>query len=109
MSKILVQGKQSFDGKENRPTSEPVCSNATTLSAVSVRSLPTAPRSGAVLGSLFSGLGNCNITISPQNFTVNVGFTSNDASLVSTAIAPAAELDIAGLLHGVDLDAFFRM
>ena len=43
---------------------------ATTLcnSAASVRSLPSAPSSGAILGSLFSGLGNCNITSSPQKF-----------------------------------------
>ena len=40
---------------------------ATTLcnSAASVRSLPTAPSSGAILGSLFSGLGNCNIWALP--------------------------------------------
>ena len=28
--------------------------------------------SGTVLGSLFSGLSNCSVNISPQNFVVNV-------------------------------------
>ena len=69
VSKILVQGKQSFSGKENIPESEQIPQNSALspcMSSVSVGSLPAAPSSGAVLGSLFSGLGNCNITISPR-------------------------------------------
>ena len=32
--------------------------------------------SGTVLGSLFSGLSNCSMNISPQNFVVNVNSPS---------------------------------
>ena len=38
----------------------------------------------------------------------NLGSTCNDASLVSTSVAPAAELDVDGPLRGVDLDQFLR-
>ena len=110
VSKILVQGKQSFDGKENEPTSEAIHSNTPSLcNAASVGSLPTARTSGASLGSLFSGLGNCNITISPQNFTVNVGSTSHDASSLSSRSvgAGADQLDINSLMQGFDLKEFW--
>ena len=33
---------------------------------------PLQQWSGTVLGSLFSGLNNCSVNISPQNFVVNV-------------------------------------
>ena len=75
---------------------------------LSVGSLPAAPSSGAVLGSLFSGLGNSNITISLQNFTVSVGLTYNASSVASSSRcinhSAATDLDVDSLMDGFDLD-----
>ena len=102
VSKILVQ---SFDGKENRPTSQPMRSSLCN-SGASAGSLPSTSRSsGAILGSLFSGLGNCNITISPQTFTVNVGSASRDTSIASQCVAET-DRDIHSLMQGFDLEEF---
>ena len=48
---------------------------------------------GAMLGSLFSGLSNCTVNISPQNFVVNV-------NPPSTPYIP----EVDGLLDGIELD-----
>ena len=81
VSKVLVQGSSD---KENAPKSE----------NVAVRAPPIKPAvSSNVFGSIFSDVHNCNITISPQNFSVNVcnGPTHSD-------------VDVNALLHGIDLD-----
>ena len=104
VSKILVQGKQSFHGKANRPTSQPMRSSLCN-SGASVGSLPSTSRSSG--GSLFSGLGNCNI-ISPQNFTVNVGTASRDTSIASQCVAET-DRDIHSLMQGFDLEEFLSM
>ena len=46
-----------------------------------------------MLGSLFSGLNNCSVNISPQNFVVNVN------PLPSVPYAP----DVESLLDGIEL------
>ena len=108
VSKILVQGKQSFEWKENRPTSQPMRSSLCN-SGASVGSLPSTSRtSGAILGSLFSGLANCNITISPQTFTVNVGSASRDTSIASQCVAET-DIDIHSLMQGFDLEEFLSV
>ena len=81
-----MQGKSSYDGKENRPVS--AASNTSTSVLPTPRQVPSA-----FFGSLFSGARNCNITISPQNFTVNVGSTSHDASLASTSSRSISGVD----------------
>ena len=47
---------------------------------------------GTMLGSLFSGLSNCTVNISPQNFIVNVNPPS------------AAHASVDGLLGGIELE-----
>ena len=95
-----MQGKQSFDGKENRPTSQPMRSSLCN-SGASVGSLPSTSRSsGAILGSLFLGLGNCNM-ISPKNFTVNVGSASRDTSIASQCVV---DIDLCRILSFCPLE-----
>ena len=104
VSKVLMQGKSSYDGKENRPVS--AASNTSTSVLPTPRQVPSA-----FLGLLFSGARNCNITISPQNFTVNVGSTSHDASLASTSSRSIGgvddQLDLNSLMQGFDVDEFW--
>ena len=58
----LVQGDNEFQkGKENTPVSN-------RKENIPVQMCPTVTCSSNVFGSLFSGVNNCNITISPQNF-----------------------------------------
>ena len=53
-------------------------------------------RHGASMcNSLFSGLSNCNVTISPQNFTVNIS---------PTATTQSPEYDVKHLLGGIELE-----
>ena len=55
-----------------------------------------------VMGSLFSSLHGCNITISPQNFSVNIGCTSN----TQAANVQAPEIDFDDLFRGIDMEIF---
>ena len=73
VSKILVQG---MSNKENYPEKS--------SSKLSSTSTP------GVVGSIFSGVSNCTITISPQNFSVNVA---------------NSDIDVKSLLQGIDLDS----
>ena len=80
---VLVQGEEF--GKKNVPA-------------------PTNPiqqkiRHGASMcNSLFSGFSNCNVTISPQNFTVNIS---------PTATTQSPEYDVKHLLGGIELEDLF--
>ena len=114
VSRVLMQGKSSFDGKENQPVAMATTSvpTAQQIRGPTFPTLPTSqPLPSAFLGSLFSGVGNCNITISPQNFTVNVGSANHDSSLASTSSrsigSVSDHLDLDSLMHGFDLDEFW--
>ena len=67
LSKVLVEGKENFD-ISNVSREASVYKAPTNPAANSVQQCPSN-----TLGSIFSGLNNCNITISPQNFIVQVG------------------------------------
>ena len=68
VSNILVQGtKEYHPGKENAPVSAPVSAPTQLHPPATV-----ADCASNVFGSLFSHVNNCNITISPQCFSVNV-------------------------------------
>ena len=83
VSSVLIRGKQRFDqGQENVP--------------VPVAHAPSVVKSD-VFGSLFSGVTKCNVTFSPQNFTVNVCSSSISQPLSEP------EPDLQGLLDGLDL------
>ena len=94
VSKVLVQGAVN---KENTPQignhrMQRVSSNVTPQ----MGNHPMQRVSSNVLGSVFSGVSNCSINISPHNFTVNVCSTSQSAP----------EFDVNALLQGVDLETF---
>ena len=78
MSKVLVQGIRN---KENDVPSK----GAYPVKAYS---------SLNVFGSLFSGVSNCTINTSPQNFSVNVGSSSH------------SDFDVKSLMQGIDLESF---
>ena len=80
VSRVLVQGRQSFEQRTKHS-----------------ESLHTA--SSSVIGSLFSGLTNCTVTISPQNFIVN----ATPMPAQSTEVA----IDTTELLRGLDVNEFF--
>ena len=82
VSKVLVQGSSD---KENAPKSE----------NVPVRAHPMKPVSSNVFGSIFSSVNNCTITISPQNFSVNVYNAQTNP-----------DVDVNALLHCIDLETF---
>ena len=94
---ILVQGKKSFADEMDEE-------NAGGSSSVALEQKPVYPVQqahvlaptqqqccGTMLGSLFSGLSNCTVNISPQNFIVNVN-------------PPAAHASVDGLLDGIELE-----
>ena len=56
--------------------------------------------SPSVFGSLFSGLNNCNVTVSPQNLIVNVG-TSNPKSNFGSSVSSDP---VSNLLDGISLE-----
>ena len=72
-SRVLMQGKSSCDDKENQP----VATATTSVSSAQQILGPTFPTSrplpSAFWDSRFSGVGNCNIKLSPQNSTVMSG------------------------------------
>ena len=86
VSRILVQGKESFTDKENQNLSE-----QPTISGVR--------NATNHVGSLFSNtsLSNCTITISPQNMVLNVS---------STVSGPAPSRDFNYLFEGVSMEEF---
>ena len=106
VSGILVQGKRSFaeevDKKNAGYPGLRTCSCSIAHEQVRKPGYPVqqaciaAPLqqqwSGTVLGSLFSGLNNCSMNISPQNFVVNV-------NPPSVPYAP----DVESLLDGIEL------
>ena len=95
VSKVLVQGDNEFQkGKKNTPVSNG-------KENIHVQMCPTVTCSSNVFGSLFSGVNNCNITISPQNFSVNVCSSSSTSSLKHD------DIDIDTLFSGVDVDQLF--
>ena len=101
VSGILVQGRKSFVDevdKENSATADttPMLPPLPTppTSATSSFILPPCATSGSnVACSLFSGLNNCTLNISPQNFIVNVS---------PPAVSHAQSVD--GLLQGIQLE-----
>ena len=62
VSRVLLQGER-FE-KENTNPQQSSCMSSAVCSSNMV--------SPNVFGSLFSGLNNCNVTLSPQNLIVNV-------------------------------------
>ena len=74
VSKVLVQGARQTVEKENIPTK----GNG-----------PVNP----VFNSTFSGVNNCTINISPQNFFVNV-------------CSASPNIDVNALFKGIDIDKF---
>jgi hypothetical protein len=77
VSKVLVQGTAN---KENDVPSK--------------GAYPVKSSSPNAFGSLFSGLSNCTINISPQNFSVNVCSNSH------------SDIDVKSLFQGIDLETF---
>ena len=80
MPRILVHGQDSFyplDKENARPTGPQV-----------------KPSGSNMLGSLFSSVSDCHITIEPCNFVVQVGPATH------------ASTDLKYLLDGVDMDEF---
>ena len=55
------------------------------------------------MGSFFSGLSNCSITILPQNLTINNHMPSDPLS----SSKQEADVDVNVLLDGIDLDQLF--
>ena len=75
---ILVQGKRSFAEEVDKENAGGSCSIAQVrkpgypVQKACIAAPLQQQWSGTVLGSLFSGLNNCSVNISPQNFVVNV-------------------------------------
>lgn len=96
VSKILVQGasnKENIPSKDIHPVTSShhhISQSSTPISSTPLSSTPN------FLGSLFSGVSNCTINISPQNFNVNVGSNSHSDSHSDT--------NVKSLLQGIDLD-----
>ena len=71
---IVVQGKRLFAEEVDRENNSGSCSIAGVCKSGYVQACTTAPLqqqwSGTVLGSLFSGLSNCSVNISSQNFVM---------------------------------------
>ena len=88
VSRVLIQGKESFTDKENQS-----CSKQPTSTIPGVRNA-TNP-----VGALFSNtsLSNCTINISPQNMVLTVG---------STVSGPAPSRDFNYLFDGVSMEEF---
>ena len=80
---MLVQGSCN---KENAPKSGNVAMRATPMKP---------PASPNVFSSIFSNVHNCNLTISPQNLSVNV-----------CNVPTHSDVDVNALLHGIDMDTF---
>ena len=76
VSKVLVQGAQETSEKEN----------------ISGKRNGPVPLSS----SIFSGVNNCTITISPQTFSVNV----------CSAPQVKPDIDINALFEGIDMEKF---
>ena len=99
VSGILVQGKRSFAEEVDKENASGSCSIALVYkSGYPVQQTRIAAPlqqqwSGTVFGSLFSGLSNCSVNISPQNFVVNV-------NPPSVPYAP----DVDSLLDGIELE-----
>ena len=78
VSGILVQGKRSFAKEVNKENAGGSCSIAQVckpgypVQQACIAAPLQQQWSGTVLESLFSGLNNCSVNISPQNFVVNV-------------------------------------
>lgn len=97
VSGILVQGKRSFAeevDKENAGSVARVQKAGNPVQQARALASTQQQWSGTMLGSLFSGLSNCTVNISPQNFVVNVNTPST---------APHAP-EVDGLLDGIELD-----
>ena len=92
---MLVQGSAN---KENAPNSGTVVRAPKGGTAVRAPTMKS-PVSSNVFGSLFSNVHNCNITISPQNVSVNVHNGPTNAPSPS-------DFDVNALLDGIDLDTF---
>ena len=84
LSKVLVQGKENFDAN-----------NASCEWSIRAPKIPAANTPSNSLGSIFSGLNQCNITISPQNFIVQVGSSQGQS-----------EQDFSYLFSGVNMEEF---
>ena len=81
VSRILMQGKENANPQQLPANPEqPSCMSS------SVSHNVVSP---SVFGSLFSGLNNCNVTVSPQNLIVNVGtsVTSNPKSNFGSSVS----------------------
>ena len=97
VSGILVQGNNSFAKEMQKIDAGGSCSTSSAHQcppAVQKTSALTSQQqwSGPMLGSLFSGLSNCTVNISPQNFIVNV----------NPPLVPCAT-EVDGLLDGIEL------
>ena len=89
ISKVLVKGKENFD-ISNVSREASVYKASTNPAANSVQQCPSN-----TLGSIFSSLNNCNITISPQNFIVQVGPSQAQS-----------DRDFSYLFSGVNMEEF---
>ena len=95
VSRILMQGKENANPQQLPANPEqPSCMSS------SVSHNVVSP---SVFGSLFSGLNNCNVTVSPQNLIVNVGasVTSNPKSNFGSSVSSDP---VSNLLDGISLE-----